>query len=237
MCVCQPQSPNLSLPPILLGNRKFSTPVTLDSTYKRYHMIFVFAWLTSLSTTTSRSIHVAANDIISFFFTVLSLHGKNLFVSYFLKCQKTSKTTATRSVGPHEITLPKSWQRDKELGISQKKERKKERKRRAEGRGEGKRGKERERKLPGRCEQQGPFLALTRKAGGENPLGLHSHRVHEGCKGIDAWDKKYPSVFFFFKYNPSSFQTPVQEIISAWQKVLGALLTDRQSGKKTFLKI
>ena len=32
-------------------------------------MIVVFVWLTSLSMTISRSIHVAANDNISFFFT------------------------------------------------------------------------------------------------------------------------------------------------------------------------
>ena len=40
-----------------------------DSTYKRYHMIFVFVWLTSLSMLISRSIHIAANGIISFFLT------------------------------------------------------------------------------------------------------------------------------------------------------------------------
>ena len=40
----------------------------LDSTYELWHMIFVFLWLTSLSMIISRSVHVAANDIISFFF-------------------------------------------------------------------------------------------------------------------------------------------------------------------------
>ena len=40
----------------------------VDSIYKCYHMILVFVWLTSLSMRISRSIHVAANDIISFFF-------------------------------------------------------------------------------------------------------------------------------------------------------------------------
>ena len=39
-----------------------------DSTYKWYHMIFVFLWLTSLSMTICRYIHVAATDIILFFF-------------------------------------------------------------------------------------------------------------------------------------------------------------------------
>ena len=39
----------------------------LDSTYKWYHMMFVFHCLTSLSTIISRSIHVVANGIISFF--------------------------------------------------------------------------------------------------------------------------------------------------------------------------
>jgi len=38
----------------------------LDSTYKWYHMIFVFVWLISLSMITSRSIDVAANGIVSF---------------------------------------------------------------------------------------------------------------------------------------------------------------------------
>ena len=42
-------------------------PFLLDSTHKWY-MIFVFVWLTSLSTITSQAIHVAANGIISLFF-------------------------------------------------------------------------------------------------------------------------------------------------------------------------
>ena len=40
----------------------------LDSTYKWYHMVFVFLFLTSLSMIISSSIHVAANGIISFLF-------------------------------------------------------------------------------------------------------------------------------------------------------------------------
>ena len=36
--------------------------------YKWYHRIFVFVWLTSLSMIISRSIHVASNGIILFFF-------------------------------------------------------------------------------------------------------------------------------------------------------------------------
>ena len=40
----------------------------LDSTYKWYHMIFVFVWFTSLNMMFSRSIHVAANGNISLFF-------------------------------------------------------------------------------------------------------------------------------------------------------------------------
>ena len=39
--------------------------IWLDTTCNGYHMTFVSRWLTSLSATTSRSIHVAANDIIS----------------------------------------------------------------------------------------------------------------------------------------------------------------------------
>ena len=46
--------------------------IFLDFTYKWYHMIFVFLWLTSLSKTISRYIHVAANDII---FSFLWLSG------------------------------------------------------------------------------------------------------------------------------------------------------------------
>ena len=47
---------------------RFICTIFLDSTYKQYHMIFDFLCLTSLSMTISRSIHVAANGIISFFF-------------------------------------------------------------------------------------------------------------------------------------------------------------------------
>ena len=81
MCICQYQSPNLSLPPLPPGNHvcslhlwlyfyfvnRFICTIFLDSTYKRYHMVFVFLWLISLSMTISRSIPVAANGIILFF--------------------------------------------------------------------------------------------------------------------------------------------------------------------------
>ena len=40
----------------------------LDSTYKWYHMLFVFIWLTSFSMIIFMSIHVTTNGIISFFF-------------------------------------------------------------------------------------------------------------------------------------------------------------------------
>ena len=40
----------------------------LDSTYKWYHMVFVFFFLTSLSVMISGSIHVVANGIILFYF-------------------------------------------------------------------------------------------------------------------------------------------------------------------------
>ena len=43
-----------------------------DSMYKQYHMMFVFLWLTSLSLTVSRYIHVAATGIISCSFLWLS---------------------------------------------------------------------------------------------------------------------------------------------------------------------
>ena len=47
---------------------KFICTFFLDSTYKWYHMVFVFVWLTSLSVGISRSIYVVANDMISFLF-------------------------------------------------------------------------------------------------------------------------------------------------------------------------
>ena len=83
-CICWPQTPNPSLPHLsspLATTSLFSMPVSLflfcrkfylchilDSTYKRYHMVFVFLLLTSLSMMISSSIHVATNGIISFFF-------------------------------------------------------------------------------------------------------------------------------------------------------------------------
>ena len=45
----------------------------LDSTYKWYHIVFVFLFLTSLSMVISRSIHVAVNGIISFFWWLNSV--------------------------------------------------------------------------------------------------------------------------------------------------------------------
>ena len=48
---------------------KFICIIFLDSTYKWYHMIFVFLCLTiSHNMIISRSIHVAAKGIVSFFF-------------------------------------------------------------------------------------------------------------------------------------------------------------------------
>ena len=47
---------------------KFICIILLDSTYKWYRMLFVILCLTSLSMIISRSIHVAANGIISLFF-------------------------------------------------------------------------------------------------------------------------------------------------------------------------
>ena len=45
-----------------------SSIILLDSTYKWYHMIFVFVWLTLLSMIISRSVHITTNGIISFFY-------------------------------------------------------------------------------------------------------------------------------------------------------------------------
>ena len=77
-----PNLPVYSSPTFLLGTiNLFSTSmilflfckrsictIILDSTYKQYHMIFIFLCLISLSVTISRSIHFPANDIISSFF-------------------------------------------------------------------------------------------------------------------------------------------------------------------------
>jgi len=41
------------------------TSITSDNTY---HMVYFFVWLTSLSMIISKSIHVAANGILSFFY-------------------------------------------------------------------------------------------------------------------------------------------------------------------------
>ena len=43
---------------------KKKTTHILDSTYKWYHTVFVFLFLTSLSMIISSCVHVAANDII-----------------------------------------------------------------------------------------------------------------------------------------------------------------------------
>ena len=51
----------------LSHNRIYYLYYFLDSTYKRYHVTFVFLWLTSLSVIFSRPTHVVANDIISLF--------------------------------------------------------------------------------------------------------------------------------------------------------------------------
>ena len=52
---------------VSLFQNKFICIIFLDSTYKWYHRMFVFLWLTSFSMIISGSIHVAENGIISFF--------------------------------------------------------------------------------------------------------------------------------------------------------------------------
>ena len=85
VCEYQFQSPLLSFSsPFSPGNHKFAFNICdyfhfvskligiifLDSTWKQYHMLFVFLWLTVLSMIIFRFIHVAENSIVSFFFTV-----------------------------------------------------------------------------------------------------------------------------------------------------------------------
>ena len=68
--ICQSQSPNSSHHSFSLGNQKFD-PYICDSTFKWYYMIFsiilIFLFLTSLSMTVSKSIHISRNDTILFF--------------------------------------------------------------------------------------------------------------------------------------------------------------------------
>ena len=49
-------------------------PNTLDSTYKGYHIIFVFVWLTLLSIIFPRSIHVAANGLFHSSYGLVIFH-------------------------------------------------------------------------------------------------------------------------------------------------------------------
>ena len=53
---------------------KLICSVFIDSTYKWYHRIFVFLWLTSLITIISRFIHIATNGSISFFYGWIIFH-------------------------------------------------------------------------------------------------------------------------------------------------------------------
>ena len=55
----------------------------LDSTYKSYHMLFVFSCLTLLSMIIASSIHVAANNIISLFFMTLYMYHM-VFIHLFV---------------------------------------------------------------------------------------------------------------------------------------------------------
>ena len=90
-CLFQSPSPNLSHPSFPHSNHittylwlyfcfvnRFICTIILASLCKQYHMMLIFLWQkkipdgeryqTSISMTISRSIHVAANSIISFFF-------------------------------------------------------------------------------------------------------------------------------------------------------------------------
>ena len=58
---------------LFLFCRKVHLCHILDSRCKRYHMVFVFLFLTSLSMRVSSSIHVKANDIILFFLCLSSI--------------------------------------------------------------------------------------------------------------------------------------------------------------------
>ena len=84
VCICQSQTPTLSLlsPRLLPGTHvyslhlwfnfcfvnRFTCIIFLESSYKWYRMIFVFLWFVSFNMIISRSAYVAANGIILFFF-------------------------------------------------------------------------------------------------------------------------------------------------------------------------
>ena len=63
---------------------KFIRTLFLDSTSKWYYILFIFTWLTSLSMIISRSLHFAANGIISFFLWLsnipLWIHNHTFFI-------------------------------------------------------------------------------------------------------------------------------------------------------------
>ena len=64
-----------------------------NSTYKWYHLIFVFLWLISLSMIIPRSIHVAATDISSLFF-----YGLVVFYCVYICIYTTSSLSSYLSV-------------------------------------------------------------------------------------------------------------------------------------------
>ena len=88
ICICWTQTPNPSfhnLPCLLATTSLFSMSVSvsisymsslcniLDFTFKLRHMILVFIWVTSLSVTVFRLIHVAASGVISSFLWLSSI--------------------------------------------------------------------------------------------------------------------------------------------------------------------
>ena len=85
MCICQPQSLNLSITYPLVAISMLSTSMTLQlwlvnklvCTFfqipHRYYMILFFLCLTSFNIAISRSIHVAANGIIFYFLWLIDI--------------------------------------------------------------------------------------------------------------------------------------------------------------------
>ena len=87
----------------------------LDSTYKWYHIVFVFVWLTSLSMIISRCIHVAANGFICFYWLSNILCFQILIINSVsregrkLTCQQILLVTQPK-VMELFLTLNSSWQ-------------------------------------------------------------------------------------------------------------------------------
>ena len=88
-----------------------------NSTYKQYHMTFVFIWLISLSMIISRFIQVAANGITSFFYVTSSI-SLSMYTASFLSITLSMDiclhvliivSSAAMNIWVHVSTLLEAW--------------------------------------------------------------------------------------------------------------------------------